>query len=62
MSESAEVRAQATDKTQRQRHRLRGLWENGWAVLRAHWYLQKANYIGTRVRLWAVLSYVIAER
>lgn len=31
---------------------LRALWENGWAVLRARWYLRTATAVGPRVRVW----------
>ena len=27
-------------------------WQNGWAVLRAHWYLRTANQVGRKVRIW----------
>ncbi|MCB0109633.1 MAG: hypothetical protein KDE53_27110 [Caldilineaceae bacterium] len=28
------------------------LWHNGWAVLRAHWYLHPATEVGSKVRVW----------
>jgi acetyltransferase-like isoleucine patch superfamily enzyme len=28
------------------------LWHNGWAVLRAHWYLRRADTVGSKVRIW----------
>ncbi len=28
------------------------LWHNGWAVLRAHWYLRTAKQVGRKVRIW----------
>ncbi len=31
---------------------LKAIWDNGWAVLRARWYLRKANRLGGRVRVW----------
>jgi acetyltransferase-like isoleucine patch superfamily enzyme len=31
---------------------LLALWRNGWAVLRARWYLRRAAALGPRVRLW----------
>jgi acetyltransferase-like isoleucine patch superfamily enzyme len=31
---------------------VRTLWEDGWAVIRARWYLRKADSIGPKVRLW----------
>ena len=31
---------------------LKNLWENGGAVLRAHWYLRHATSLGEKVRLW----------
>lgn len=27
-------------------------WSDGWALLRAHWYLRSAQHLGARVRLW----------
>jgi len=33
----------------------RELWQNGWAVLQARWYLRCANSIGPRVRVWGKL-------
>ncbi len=30
----------------------RDLWQTGWAVLRARWYLRRATKLGQRVRLW----------
>lgn len=27
-------------------------WRNGWAVLRARWYLRKADHIGPKARVW----------
>lgn len=47
---------------------IRSLWENGWAVLRAQWYLRRANQVSKTVRLWgrAVVSnqgkLIIGER
>lgn len=32
--------------------RLLEIWQNGWAVLRAHWYLRQATQVGQRVRVW----------
>lgn len=29
-----------------------GVWHNGWAVLRARWYLRRATAVGRRVRVW----------
>lgn len=31
---------------------LRSLWSNGWAVLRALWYLRRASQVSKTVRLW----------
>lgn len=31
---------------------FRGIWNDGWAVLRARWYLRKATRLGAKVRLW----------
>jgi acetyltransferase-like isoleucine patch superfamily enzyme len=31
---------------------LSRLWNNGWAVLRARWYLRQATTVGPKVRLW----------
>lgn len=31
---------------------VRHIWQNGWAVLRARWYLRHATHVGARVRLW----------
>lgn len=28
------------------------IWRDGWAVLRARWYLRQATAVGPRVRLW----------
>lgn len=28
------------------------VWQNGWAVLRAHWYLRSATQVGRKVRIW----------
>jgi len=30
----------------------RTLWHNGWAVLRAHWYLRHATQVGSKARVW----------
>ena len=27
-------------------------WNDGWAVLRARWYLRHATRVGARVRVW----------
>ena len=32
--------------------KLRSLWYDGWAVLRARWYFRGAAHLGTRVRVW----------
>ena len=32
--------------------KLNEIWHNGWAVLRARWYLRHATRVGPRVRLW----------
>jgi len=31
---------------------LRAIWNDGWAVLRARWYLREANSLGPRARVW----------
>jgi len=31
---------------------LGAIWNDGWAVLRARWYLRQANCIGPKVRVW----------
>ena len=32
--------------------RVRRIWQDGWAVLRARWYLRCADYVGPRARVW----------
>jgi maltose O-acetyltransferase len=32
--------------------RRNDIWGNGWAVIRARWYLRQATSVGTKVRLW----------
>ncbi|MCA9936604.1 MAG: acyltransferase, partial [Anaerolineales bacterium] len=32
--------------------KLRQLWQDGWAVLRARWYFRRATLGGKRVRVW----------
>jgi maltose O-acetyltransferase len=32
--------------------RLGAVWSDGWAVLRAYWYLRGAAHLGQRVRVW----------
>jgi len=31
---------------------IKSAWQNGWALLRARWYLRQANSIGPKVRVW----------
>jgi acetyltransferase-like isoleucine patch superfamily enzyme len=49
MALTTEPAAQAPEKSGLS---LRGIWNDGWAVLRARWYLREATSIGQRVRLW----------
>ena len=28
------------------------VWQNGWAVLRAYWYLRHATTVGRKIRIW----------
>ena len=32
--------------------KISSIWRDGWAVIRAHWYLRNANRLGQRVRVW----------
>lgn len=32
--------------------KLRELWDDGWAVIRARWYFRRANEVGPKVRVW----------
>jgi acetyltransferase-like isoleucine patch superfamily enzyme len=56
MSEPTAQPLPAADGAQRtsrpQRRTLRSFWDDGWAVLRARWYLRRATSIGRRTRLW----------
>ncbi len=36
----------------REGYNIKHLWDNGRAVLRAHWYFRRATKLGARVRLW----------
>ena len=32
--------------------RLGSVWSDGWAVVRAYWYLRGATHLGKRIRVW----------